>query len=230
VTIACLFSGGKESVYAIQTFQEQGAEVKYLIYEVPSFPSPHVVNMEALKILAKSMNRHLTIVNLHEDGDELVSALKNLKVETLVAGDINVPEHVTWLNDKCRRAGKVKLVEPLWGRNTSVLFREMFLGKSGSRFKAAIIGVDNERLKKEWLGFTLSSETAETFLSGTQGIDPLGENGEYHTIVTESPLYSNTFRIKPLEKVTSKNMTFLRVTLSEYNPERIRHAYITRLH
>lgn len=212
---ACLFSGGKESVYAIQTVQEQGVEVKHLIYEIPSFLSPHALNMEAMKILAKSMNRQLTTVNLHEDGDELVTALKNLNIEALVAGDINVPQHVTWLNDKCRRAGKVKLLEPLWGKETSVLFREMFLGKLGSRFKAAIIGVDSKRLKEEWLGFTLSNETAETFLSGTQGADPLGENGEYHTIVIESPLYSNTFRIKPVEKITDKNMTFLRVILSE---------------
>jgi uncharacterized protein (TIGR00290 family) len=215
VIAACLFSGGKESVYAIQTVQKQGVEVKHLIYEVPSFSSPHALNMEAVKILAKSMNKHFTIVNLHEDGDELVAVLKNLNVGVLVAGDINVPQHITWLNDKCSRAGKVKLLEPLWGKDTLVLFREMFLGKSGSRFKAAIIGVDNKRLKEEWLEFTLNSDTAETFLSGTQGVDPLGENGEYHTIVIESPLYSNTFKIKPVEKITDKNMTFLRVMLSE---------------
>ena len=212
---ACLFSGGKESVYAIQTVQKQGVEVKHLIYEVPSFSSPHALNMEAVKILAKSMNKHFTIVNLNEDGDELVAVLKNLNVGVLVAGDINVPQHITWLNDKCSRAGKVKLLEPLLGKDTLVLFREMFLGKSGSRFKAAIIGVDNKRLKEEWLEFTLNSDTAETFLSGTQGVDPLGENGEYHTIVIESPLYSNTFKIKPVEKITDKNMTFLRVMLSE---------------
>jgi len=215
VIAACLFSGGKESVYAIQTVQKQGIEVKHLIYEIPSFSSAHAFNMEAVKILAKSMNKHFTVVNLHEDGDELVAVLKNLNVEALVAGDINVPQHITWLNDKCSRAGKVKLLEPLWGKDTSVLFREMFLGKSGSKFKAVIIGVDNKRLKEEWLGFTLSDQTAETFLSGTQGVDPLGENGEYHTIVIESPLYSNTFRIKLVEKITDKNMAFLRVMLSE---------------
>jgi diphthamide synthase (EF-2-diphthine--ammonia ligase) len=110
----------------------------------------------------------------------------------------------------------VKLLEPLWGKDTSVLFREMFLGELGSGFKAAIIGVDNKRLKEEWLGFTLSNETAETFLSRTRGVDPLGEGGEYHTIVIKSPLYSNTFRIKPVEKIIDKNMTFLRVMLSEF--------------
>jgi diphthine-ammonia ligase len=215
VLAACLFSGGKESVYAIQTVQKQGVEVEHLIYEIPSFSSPHAVNMEAVKILAKSMKKHFTTVNLNEDGDELVAVLKSLKVEALVAGDINVPQHVTWLNDKCSRAGNVKLLEPLWGKDTAVLFREMFLGESGSRFKAVIIGVDSKRLKEEWLGFTLSNETAETFLSKTQDIDPLGENGEYHTIVIESPLYSNTFTINPMETIADRNMSFLRLTLSK---------------
>jgi uncharacterized protein (TIGR00290 family) len=215
VLAACLFSGGKESVFAIQTVQQQSVEVKHLIYEIPSFASPHAVNMEAVKTLAKSMNKHLTLIHLHEDGDELVAALKNLKVDALVAGDINVPQHVSWLNDKCSRAGEVKLLEPLRGKDTKTLFGEMFRRESDAKFKAAIIGVDSKRLKEEWLGFTLSNETAETFLSRTQGIDPLGENGEYHTIVVESPLYANSFSLKPMEKIVDKNMRFLRVILSK---------------
>ncbi len=98
------------------------------------------------------------------------------------------------------------------GKNTSILFQEMF---SEPRFKATIIGVNTKYLTDEWLGFTISSETAEDFLSRTRQIDPLGENGEFHTIVVDSPLYSNKFKIKPLEKITEKDMTYLRITLSE---------------
>jgi len=212
---ASLFSGGKESLYAIHTVEKQGVKVEHLIYEIPSFSSPHAGNMETLKILAKSMNKHFVIVDLHKGEHELVKALKNLNIDALVAGDINVPQHITWLNNVCSQAGDVKLLEPLWGRDTSVLFQEMFRGTLGSRFKATIIGVDTRHLAEEWLGFTLSNETADTFLSRTRHIDPLGENGEYHTIVIESSLYSNTFKIKPIEKITEKNLTYLRVMLSE---------------
>ena len=82
-------------------------------------------------------------------------------------------------------------------------------------FKATITGVNTKYLTDEWLGFTISSETAETFLSRTRHIDPLGENGEFHTIVVESPLYSNTFKIKALEKIAEKDAIYLRVTLCE---------------
>ena len=202
----------------MQTVQKQGVEVEHLIYEIPTFSSPHALNIEALKTLAESMRKSFTIVKLDADGDELVKTLRKLNVDALVAGDINVPQHLTWLSDICSRAGGVKLLEPLFGKDTLVLFREMFLANPTSTFKATIIGVDTKRLGEEWLGFTLSKDTAEEFLVKTQGVDPLGENGEYHTIVIESPLYSNTFRIKPLEKITDKNMTFLRVTLSESRP------------
>jgi diphthine-ammonia ligase len=211
VLAASLFSGGKESVHAISTVEKHGVEVKHLIHQIPTFTSPHAHNIEALKMLAKSMNKHFTLVDLHKGEQELVDVLKNLNVTALVAGDINVPQHITWLQNICSQAS-IELLEPLFGKNTSVLFQEMF---SEPRFKAAIIGVNTKHLRDKWLGFTINSETAEDFLSETRHIDPLGENGEFHTIVVESPLYSNKFKIKPLEKITEKDMTYLRITLIE---------------
>jgi uncharacterized protein (TIGR00290 family) len=211
---ACLFSGGKESVFAIQTVQNQGIRVEHLIYEVPSFASPHAFNKGAVETLAKAMNKPLTILKLDEEGKVLVSTLEDLKVEALVAGDINVEQHITWLTERCRRAGNVQLLEPLWKRDTLKLFKEMFVGESNAKFKAAIIGVDTELLEEKWLGFSLSNKTAEKFLAETQGIDPLGENGEFHTIVIESPLYSSSFQLEPMEKIKDKNMVFLRVNLN----------------
>jgi diphthine-ammonia ligase len=212
---ACLFSGGKESLYALQMVQQQGVEVEHLIYEIPTFPSPHIVNIEALKTLAESMHKSFTIVKLGTDGVELAETLRKLNVDALVAGDINVPQHVAWLSEICNRAGGVKLLEPLFGKEMLVLFREMFLASPLSPFKATIIGVDTKHLGEEWLGFTLSKDTAAEFLSKTQGVDPLGENGEYHTICVESPLYSKNYKIKSIEKTADGRMVFLHVALIE---------------
>jgi len=206
-----LFSGGKESIHAISTVENQGIEVKHLLHQIPTFASPHAHNIEALKTLAKSMNKHFAIVDLHKGEQELVDLLKNLNVDALVAGDINVPQHITWLQNICSQAG-TELLEPLFGKKTSILFQEMF---NEPRFKATIIGVNTKYLADEWLGFTISCETAEDFLSRTRHIDPLGENGEFHTIVVESPLYSKTFKIKALGKITEEDVTYLRIALSE---------------
>ncbi len=208
---ASLFSGGKESVHAISIVEKQGFEVKHLLHQIPTFDSPHAHNIEALKTLAKSMKKDFAVVDLHKGERELVNLLKNLNVDALVAGDINVPQHITWLQNICSQVG-TKLLEPLYGKKTSTLFQEMF---NDPRFKATIIGINTKYLTDEWLGFTISSETAKAFLSRTRQIDPLGENGEFHTIVVESPLYSNRFKIKTLEKVTGKDAVYLRIELSE---------------
>jgi diphthine-ammonia ligase len=113
-----------------------------------------------LKLLAKSMSKKLTILDLHNQEAGLVKTLKSLEVNTLVAGDIFVEQHVAYLQKVCNKAG-VNLLEPLFGRKTLDLFHEIF--ESG--FKATIIGVNNNYLGEELLGFTLGVETVNTFLS-----------------------------------------------------------------
>lgn len=203
---AGLFSGGKDSLYAIYLAEKQGVKVEHLICLIPSFPSPspHAENIDALKILAESMKKSLTIVDLHKGERGFVQALKRLKVNALVAGDIFVEQHVSNLEKICGKAG-VDLLEPLFGRKTSDLFCEIF----DSGFKALIIGVNVRYLGEEWLGFTLSTETASTFLSETKDVDPLGENGEYHTIVIECPLYPKPFKVKSSEKIILKDLRYL---------------------
>lgn len=207
---AGLFSGGKDSLYAVYLTEKRGVEVEYLISLIPSFsrPSPHVENIESLKLLAEAMNRSHIVVNLRKGSGELVETLKSLKVDVLVAGDVLIEDHVSWLGGICGRAG-VTLLEPLYGRRTLDVFHEIF----SSGFKATIIGVDVRYMKEEWLGFTISKENAHTFLSKAGQVDPLGENGEYHTIVIESPLYPKPFKIKSARKLIANDLRYLRVEL-----------------
>jgi diphthine-ammonia ligase len=206
---AALFSGGKDSLYAVYLAERQGVKVDYLVSLIPSlpWPSPHAENMEALKILAGSMGKNLTIVDFKREG-AFVEALQSLEVYALVAGDIFVEAHLTYLQDVCSKVG-LKLLEPLYGRDTSELFHEIF----GSGFKALITGVDLKFLGEEWLGFIISKETGASFLSKIGGVDPLGENGEFHTLVLECPLYAKSFKVKAVERKVGNGMAYLNVSI-----------------
>lgn len=208
---AGLFSGGKDSLYAVYLSEKRGVEVECLISLIPSFsrPSPHAENVEALKLLAEAMNRSHIVVDLRKGLGKLVEILKSLEVDALVAGDVLIEDHVSWLEGICDRAG-VTLLEPLYGRRTLDVFHEIF----SSGFKATIIGVDVRHMGDEWLGFTISKENAHMFLLKKGQIDPLGENGEYHTIVIGSPLYPKSFKIKSARKFITKDLRYLRVELS----------------
>ena len=204
-----LFSGGKDSLYAVYLVEKRGVEVEQLLTLIPSLPrpSPHAENMEALKILAESMRKHLTIVDFKKEG-AFVEALKSLEVDALVAGDIFVEAHVEGLKDVCSKVG-LELLEPLYRRDTSEVFDEIF----GLGFKALITGVNLKYLGEEWLGFIISKETSASFLSKIGSVDPLGENGEFHTLVLECPLYAKPFKVKSLERKAAKGMAYLNVSI-----------------
>lgn len=206
---AALFSGGKDSLYALYLAEKQGVEVEHLITLLPTlpWPSPHAENIEALKLLAKSMNKHLTIVDFQTDG-AFIEALKSLEVDALIAGDINVEAHLLGLKEVCAKVG-LELVEPIYGMDTSKLFDEIF----GLGFEALITGVKLKELSKEWLGFVISKETSTKFLSNIGAVDPLGENGEFHTLVLDCPLYAKSFEVKSIEKKLANDIAYINVTI-----------------
>ena len=61
-----------------------------------------------------------------------------------------------------------------------------------------------EYLKEEWLGFVISQQTGSSFLSNIGTTDPLGENGEFHTLVLECPLYNRKFRVQAIKKKSTE--------------------------
>jgi uncharacterized protein (TIGR00290 family) len=142
---AGLFSGGKDSLYAIYLAEKQGIKVEHLICLFHTFPSPHVENIDALKILAESMKRSFIIIDLLKG--EFVDVLKRLRVDALIAGDVLIEQHVSYLEKICSEAG-LSLLEPLFGRKTLDLFYEIF----NSGFKAVIIGVNPRYLGGRMVG------------------------------------------------------------------------------
>jgi diphthine-ammonia ligase len=209
VKAVALFSGGKDSLYAVYLAEKQGVTVDHLLTLLPTlpWPSPHAENVEALKILAESMRKQHTIVDFKKEG-AFVEALERLEVDALIAGDINVEAHLAGLKDVCNKTG-LELLEPIYGRDTSKLFSEIF----GLGFKALITGVNLKYLGEEWLGFVISEESGAGFLSKIGSVDPLGENGEFHTLVLECPLYAKPFKVKSVEKKAAKDMAYLNVTV-----------------
>lgn len=210
VEAAALFSG-KDSLFAVLQAERIGLRVRGLISMVTTFgqPSPHIENLGALERAAERMRRRLTIVDLREGEGSLVSTLKGLGAGALVAGDVFVEDHVEWLERVCKGAG-MGLVEPLYGRKTGDILREML----SEGFVVKLIGVDTRLLGEEWLGFTLSEENLEDFLAGIGNADPLGENGEYHTLVLDCPLYSRRLEVCSSVKIQSGSLKYLRVEVA----------------
>ena len=83
---------------------------------------------------------------------------------------------------------------PIWGRNTAKLIRE-FIGQG---FKTILVCVDPAKLDSSFVGRVID----EKFLSELpSGVDPCGENGEFHTFVFDGPMFKHPVRFSVGEVV-----------------------------
>jgi uncharacterized protein (TIGR00290 family) len=107
----------------------------------------------------------------------------------VIFGDILFEEHRRWAERLCAPHG-LTAVEPLWGCSTTTLFEEWIA--SGS--EALIVTARAEFLDATWLGRPLTRDLLPEFVR--LGVDPCGEKGEYHTVVTNTPLFSAPLRLR----------------------------------
>jgi uncharacterized protein (TIGR00290 family) len=200
------FSGGKDGIYATYLAQKQKINVKHLLVLKTSIGiSPHYENIEALEKIAKNMKKELIIFDMNSN-HKLDEFIKDINISGIVSGDIALEDHLKWLENIAKNIN-VKLIEPLWKRNSLELVREMIKEK----FVYSIIAVDKKKLSKKWLGYTFKNEEdIEKFVSANQSIDPAGEGGEFHTVVLSSPLFYREVVINAQRECESDRYHYLK--------------------
>jgi len=118
-----------------------------------------------------------------------------LGVTHVIFGDILFNEHREWA-ERISAGSGLTAVEPLWKRSTTDLYRE-FLA-SGTR--ARIVTVRVSELDESFLGRDLAENLLADFVA--RGVDPCGERGEYHTVVTSCPAFSRPLQLHALGRET----------------------------
>ena len=107
----------------------------------------------------------------------------------LVFGDLFLEDIRGYREEKLRDTG-FKPIFPIWGEDT----RELALKMTGSGLRGIVTAVNTSALGAEFAGRWFDKEFLEDLPSG---VDPLGENGEFHTCVVEGPMFSSPIEAKP---------------------------------
>ena len=133
-----------------------------------------------------------------------VRALEKAGIEAGVFGDIDLDEHREWVQRVCGFAGIVP-IHPLWKSDRQDLLREFIrLG-----FRAQIVVINEQKLDQRFLGKMIDSQTIAEMKE--TGIDASGELGEYHTVVTEGPIFSAQVAIKSAGEYSHEGYRFLKL-------------------
>jgi len=121
-------------------------------------------------------------------------------VEHVAFADLFLEDVRSYREDRLALVGR-RAVFPLWGRDTAALAQEMI----ATGFRAIVVCVDPRAVAPSFAGRAFDQD----FLADLpEGVDPCGENGEFHTFVYAGPLFRAPISCRTAEVVTRDGFVF----------------------
>ena len=200
------WSSGKDSAFALHEvllsgeFEVVGALTT--VTETFGRVSIHGVRQEILRAQLDAAGLQPTIVpipypcpnEIYEARiSEAVAGAVRDGITHIIFGDLFLEDVRAYREQKLAGSGLTP-VFPLWGRPTLPLAREMIAGG----FEAYIATVDRKKLPA---GFAGRKFDAALIADLPDGVDPCGENGEFHTCVVAGPIFSRRLAVVAGERV-----------------------------
>jgi len=213
-TAAVLWTGGKDSSLALHEAAREGCDIRCLVTFAPVNPEFLAHPPAFLKLQAESMELPHHLVTVEEPFERSYEAgLRRLREEmgigTVITGDIaEVGGNPNWVRERSRPVG-MRVHTPLWGRDRLALLEELL----ARGFRVIFSCVDTRRLGAEWVGRELD-EAAIAALRGIRernGLDLCGEEGEYHTLVTDGPAFTRAIRIRSHATRTRGTLAYMEI-------------------
>ena len=121
--------------------------------------------------------------------DQLKVLPEGLGATHLAFGDLFLEDIRQYREDKLRETGFTPIF-PVWGRDTTALAHEMI----DSGVRAIITALNPTKVPEEFAGRWFDSDLLAEL---PEGVDPLGENVEFHTCVVDGPMFSAPINAKP---------------------------------
>lgn len=204
------WSGGKDSCFSMMLAIQQGLIPKVLLNmmnENGKVSRSHGLPLSILKQQASKMQVPLEAIPASwvDYEKKFIGALQELKAEyhldMAVFGDIDLQAHKDWEEKVCIGAN-LQAILPLWQQDRLGLVHQMI--KEG--IETMIVSCNTE-MGETYLGRILSNELVLELQQ--LGIDPCGENGEFHTMVINCPLFIEPIVLPQYSKKTYDSYCFL---------------------
>ena len=211
----CSWSGGKDSCLALYRAKAAGATPTVLLTmltEAGERSRSHGLRREVIEAQAAAVGVELrtTATSWDDYEQSFVTLLRGVEQDGIgaaVFGDIDIDRHRAWEERVCRAANLTAYL-PLWQEDRLALLDEWWrLG-----FEARIVAVKAGVVSREYLGCQLDAPLAAEFIR--LGVDACGENGEFHTVVTDGPVFSRPLRLVPGPQVQRSGYWFQDLALA----------------
>jgi len=196
VSYIASWSGGKDSCFACYKAIRDGYDISYLVnfisreYKRVSFHGTEakLIQLQSEAIRIPLLQKETTWNGYENEFKEAVKSLIPDGVQGMIFGDIYLQEHRDWVKRVCGELG-IKAMEPLWGKEPEKILLEFI----DAGFEAIIVSAKADLFGKEWIGQRVDRDFLRYLKDNN--IDACGENGEYHTFVTDGPMFRKKIKI-----------------------------------
>lgn len=191
--VALSWSGGKDATFAL--YQLQAADIDSItlittVGEETDRSSMHGVHRDLYRRQAAAMGLDVRFVALpagvDNEGyrrtiDALYADLAETGIDTVAFGDLQLAD-VKRFRESILEQTPLAGRWPIWGMDTAELVDAVI----DAGITARVVAVDTADLDVSLLGRHLDSEFIDDL---PPDVDPAGEGGEYHTFVTDGPMF-----------------------------------------
>lgn len=211
----CSWSGGKDSCFALMQAIEEGYVPEVLLNvlnEEGKISRSHGIPSAILQVQANAAGLPIHFIESSWTDYEMkfIDGLQKLRLQyhltQAVFGDIDLQAHRDWEEKVCTQAG-LEAVLPLWNQDRLKLITQML--ESG--IETMIVSC-NEVMGEKFLGRIMSVDLVEELQA--IDVDPCGENGEFHTLVLNCPMFANKLKVEAKEKILHEHYWFTRLELA----------------
>lgn len=211
--LAALFSGGKDSTYALFQAIREGHSVKYLITFRPKNTASYMFHhpcIELTSFQAESIGIKQIIVDTkgekEKELDDLENVLRGMKgeIDGIVSGALASNYQKTRVDNICKKLGLESLA-PLWKIDTGQYWETLLK----NNFIIMITSVASDGLNEKWLGRIMDKAAVDELkvLNKKFGLHLGFEGGEAESFVLDCPLFKKRLFVDSFERIIDKITT-----------------------
>ncbi len=205
------WTGGKDGCFASFKAMEGGYQVTHLLnFWNQKMAGTHDLNPGIIQAQSEAMGIPLVRRDFVSYEEEFKSVIRDLQAEGMeidaaIFGHIQT--HKDLVDRICRDLG-IDLLLPLWGQDSEKVLNDII--ETG--FEVIIVSAREDMLSRDWLGRRIDEHFIHDLRSVNESIDPCGENGEFHTLVLDGPLFRKKIQIIGNRRVSRDGYWFLDIS------------------
>ncbi|MFH1276644.1 MAG: diphthine--ammonia ligase [Candidatus Woesearchaeota archaeon] len=213
--LAALFTGGKDSTYAIHLLKEKGHEIACLITVKSKNPDSYMFHTPAIELTGLQAEAMGLPIIIGETKGEKEKELKDLErvikeakekfnFEGIITGALFSEYQSSRIEKICDKLG-LKCLSPLWHKSQEEHMCELL----ENDFKIILTAVAADGLDKSWLNKIITMEDLDKLkeLNKKIGFHVAFEGGESESLVIDCPLFKKKLKIIESEKLMENSFT-----------------------